>query len=169
MLMRGAYLSFHRRAQAHFGQRGITADQYVVLAALAEQDDLTQKDLARRTYSDANTLTAMLNRLEQKGLVERQACDRDGRARRVHLTRRGRALERILQAHAAPLHSSLEKSLPSAQRDQIGEWLKRVIREMGSAHPVRRGSKTASGPPKKRPVANVAANHRGKNARKRAR
>lgn len=138
MLMRGAYLSFHRRAQAHFGKRGVTADQYVILAVLAEEDDLTQKELARRTYSDANTVTAMLKRLEEKGLVDRKACNEDGRARRVHLTRRGRALERSLQAHSAPFHASLEKTLPSASRDAIGEWLKQVIREMGSEHPATR-------------------------------
>ncbi len=132
MLMRGAYLNFHRRAQAHFGKRGVTADQYVILAVLAEEDDLTQKELTRRTYSDANTVTAMLNRLEEKGLVERRACDRDRRARRVRLTKRGRAIERILQKHAAPFHSSLERTIPSSNRDEIGAWLKRVIMEMGS-------------------------------------
>jgi DNA-binding MarR family transcriptional regulator len=133
MLMRGAYLNFHRRAQAHFGKRGVTADQYVMLAVLAEEADLTQKELTRRTYSDANTVTAMLNRLEEKGLVERRACDRDGRARRVRLTRRGRALEKILQKHAALFHSSLEKTVPARDRARIDAWFKRVIMEMGPA------------------------------------
>ncbi len=146
MLMRGAYLNFHRRAQSHFSKRGVTADQYVVLAVLAEEDDVTQKELTILTYSDANTVTAMLNRLEKKGLVERQACDRDGRARRVRLTMRGRALERILQTHAAPFHSILEKSLPAANRDQLANWLQKVIREMGAERPVHRGTKSATAP-----------------------
>jgi DNA-binding MarR family transcriptional regulator len=122
----------------------VTADQYVVLAVLAEEDDVTQKELTRLTYSDANTVTAMLSRLEEKGLVERQACDRDGRVRRVRLTKRGRSLERILQTHAAPFHSILENSLPVANRDQIANWLQQVIREMGSERPVRRGTKAAT-------------------------
>lgn len=133
MLMRGAYLNFHRRAQAHFGKRGVTADQYVMLAVLAEEADLTQKELTRRTYSDANTVTAMLNRLEEKGLVERRACVRDGRARRVRLTRRGRALEKILEKHAALFHKSLEKTVPAKDRARIDAWFKRVIVEMGPA------------------------------------
>ena len=132
MLMRGAYLNFHRRAQAHFSKHGVTADQYVLLAVLAEEENLTQKELTRRSYSDANTVTAMLNRLEEKGLVERRPCDRDRRAWRIHLTRRGRCLERTLQKHAAAFHSSLEKTLPAAHVDEIRAWFKRVIREMGS-------------------------------------
>jgi DNA-binding MarR family transcriptional regulator len=130
--MRGAYLSFHRRAQAHFSKLGVTADQYVLLAVLADEEDLTQKELTRRSYSDANTVTAMLNRLEGKGLVERRACKEDGRARRIHLTKRGRALERTLQKHAAPFHSSLEETLTSRHAGEISQWFKKVIAEMGS-------------------------------------
>ena len=132
MLMRGAYLNFHRRAQAHFSQFGVTADQYVLLSVLGDEENLTQRELTRRSYSDANTVTAMLNRLEQKGLVERRACDQDGRARRIHLTKRGRAMEQLLQKHAAPFHLSLERTLPSANGDKISGWFKRVIMEMGS-------------------------------------
>jgi len=167
--MRGAYLNFHRRAQAHFSKRGVTADQYVVLAVLAEEDDVTQKELTRLTYSDANTVTAMLNRLEEKGLVERQACDRDGRARRVRLTKRGRALERSLQTHAAPFHSTLEKSLPTANRDQIANWLQQVIHEMGSERPVRRGTKAATGPLERDLVPKSAGTLSGNRTRRRAR
>ena len=143
--MRGAYLNFHRRAQVHFSKHGVTADQYVLLAVLAEEEDLTQKELTRRSYSDANTVTAMLNRLEEKGLVERRACDRDGRAWRIHLTRRGRALESTLQKHAAPFHSSLENTLPAAHVDEIRDWFKRVIREMGSESPAAPRAKRKQG------------------------
>jgi DNA-binding MarR family transcriptional regulator len=147
MLMRGAYLNFHRRAQAHFRKHGVTADQYVLLAVLAEEENLTQKELTRRSYSDANTVTAMLNRLEEKGLVERRPCDRDKRAWRIHLTKRGRSLENILQKHAAPFHSNLEETLPSKHVDEISAWFKRVIVEMSSERTVSpRGSKRAPKP-----------------------
>ena len=32
--LRGAYLTFHRRANAHFEPFGVTADQFVVLTSL---------------------------------------------------------------------------------------------------------------------------------------
>jgi MarR family transcriptional regulator, lower aerobic nicotinate degradation pathway regulator len=37
--LRAAYLALHRQADAHFTSRGVTADQFVLLAALAEGGD----------------------------------------------------------------------------------------------------------------------------------
>ena len=81
MRLRRAYLTVHRAAQAHFAQFGVTADQYVLLSLLAEQDGITQKELAERMCSDGNTITAMVRLLETKKLVRRRRCDADGRAR----------------------------------------------------------------------------------------
>ena len=54
--LRCAYLSMHRRANANFARHGLTADQYVVLTAPADGEEMTQQDLVRRVHSDPNTL-----------------------------------------------------------------------------------------------------------------
>ena len=56
MALRTAYLTFHRQADALFAGRGVTADQFVLLAALAEGDAVTQQDLVRRVSSDPNAV-----------------------------------------------------------------------------------------------------------------
>jgi DNA-binding MarR family transcriptional regulator len=96
MRLRGAYLTFHRMANAHFEQLGVTADQFVVLTLLAEEDGVTQRDLVAQAFSDANTIGEMLARLEKKQLVRRERHPRDARARCVFLTPRGRALQKQL-------------------------------------------------------------------------
>ena len=147
MLMRGAYLSFHRRAQATFSQLGVTADQYVMLSVLAEKDNCTQKELARRSYSDANTITAMVNRLEEHGLVERRSCERDRRVWRISLTAKGLGLHEQLEDLAATFHPTLEKTLAPHSRDEIIRWLRNVIEQMNGGFPGTRP---------------VQKNHRGK-------
>ena len=143
MLMRGAYLSFHRRAGANFSRLGVTADQYVLLTTLAEEpESLTQRDLADHTYSDENTIRGMLIRFEKKGLVDRHFCAEDGRARRTRLTKRGRALQRKLAVAAAPFHKLLDDSLPEAERVRVAKWLTTVIEEMRSEPTVRRERKS---------------------------
>ena len=97
MKLRGAYLSMHRTFQAHFARFGITADQFVVLSLLAAEDGLIQRELVRRTSSDANTITALLRLLERDGLIRRVRHENDGRARCVFLTERGRQLQRKLE------------------------------------------------------------------------
>src|ERR1043166_1375771 len=88
--LRAAYLALHRRTNDCLEQEGVTADQFVLLAALAEADAVTQQELVRRVGSDPNTVRAMLLLLERRGLVARERHPVDGRARSVSLTRRGR-------------------------------------------------------------------------------
>jgi hypothetical protein len=61
LALRSAYLSMHRRADAVLARFGVTADQFVLMAAIAEGDGLTQQDLVRRLSSDASTVRAMLD------------------------------------------------------------------------------------------------------------
>jgi DNA-binding MarR family transcriptional regulator len=97
MGLREAYLSMHRQTNAHLARCGVTADQFVLMILLFEEDGVTQQELARRACSDPNTIRAMLVLLEDRGLVSRAQDPTDGRARKVTLTRKGRqVLERSL-------------------------------------------------------------------------
>ena len=88
--LRAAYLALHRETDAVLAPWGVTADQFVVLAALSGGESPTQRELVARTASDPSTLRAMLVLLEKRELVERRPHPTDGRARRVRLTARGR-------------------------------------------------------------------------------
>jgi DNA-binding MarR family transcriptional regulator len=107
MKLRGAYLSMHRAFQVHFSRFGITADQFVVLSLLVQEDGLIQRELVQRTFSDANTLTALLRLLERDGLIRRVRHQNDGRARCVFLTEQGRQLHSRLVHSANQLHQDL--------------------------------------------------------------
>jgi DNA-binding MarR family transcriptional regulator len=96
MRLRGAYLTFHRMANAHFEQFGVTADQFVVLTLLADEEGVTQRDLVEQAFSDANTIGEMLTRLEKKHFVRRERHPKDGRARCVFLTPQGRKMQKQL-------------------------------------------------------------------------
>lgn len=79
------------RAVAGFGA---TTQQWAVLGALsrpaARQAGLTVKDLMAFLMVSRQNLTAVLDRLERAGLVERvRAAGADGRLRHVRLTDRG--------------------------------------------------------------------------------
>lgn len=80
---------------------GLTYPQYLVLLALWEQDDVAVKDLGDRLALDSGTLTPLLKRLEEQGLVARRRSEEDERVVRVTLAKRGRALEQ--KARAVPL------------------------------------------------------------------
>ena len=78
--LRAAYLALHRQTNDCFARDGVTADQFVLLASLADADAVTQQELVRRVGSDPNTVRAMLLLLEGRGLVVRERHPADGRA-----------------------------------------------------------------------------------------
>lgn len=71
---------------------GLTYPQYAVMLALWETDDVPVSQLGRRMGLDSATLTPLLKRLEQRGVVARRRDDEDERVVRITLTREGTAL-----------------------------------------------------------------------------
>ena len=71
---------------------GLTYPQYLVLLVLWEQGDLTVKELGARLRLDYGTLSPLLKRLENSGLVLRSRRADDERSVTVALTERGAAL-----------------------------------------------------------------------------
>ena len=72
---------------------GITYPQYLALSALWEQDGLTITAIADRLGLEPSTITPLVKRLEQAGLVDRQRNPADERQVQVTLTGKGKALQ----------------------------------------------------------------------------
>ena len=79
---------------------GITYPQYLTLLALWEEDGASMKRLGERLTLDSATLTPLLKRLEQEGIVERRRDTADERVVRVFVTKRGRGLQ--VKARSVP-------------------------------------------------------------------
>lgn len=77
----------------HLAELGLTYPQYLALLVLWEADGpLTVGALGERLHLDSGTLTPLLKRLEDAGLVERRRDADDERRVNVALTRSGRGL-----------------------------------------------------------------------------
>jgi DNA-binding MarR family transcriptional regulator len=137
MALRAAYLALHRRSDAHFARHGVTADQFVLLTALVGGDAVTQRELARRTSSDPNTVRAMLLLLEQRGLVARAPHPTDGRARTVTLTPKGLRTYRTLWVAGDPVRARLMAALGPGESAALLDVLTRVTEAL--APPSERG------------------------------
>jgi len=133
MGLRAAYWAMHRRTEAGLAALGVTADQFVLLSLLAEQDGITQQELVRRASSDANTIRAMLVLLEKRGLVTRERHPTDGRARSVALTRRGRETYERLWAQSEGVREPLVAAFAPQEADLVVEYLSRILDAMTQA------------------------------------
>ncbi len=72
---------------------GLTYTQYITMLVLWEKDGITVGELCGRLMLDNGTLSPLLKKLEQAGLVEKKRSSGDDRVVLVSLTGEGRALQ----------------------------------------------------------------------------
>lgn len=77
----------------HLDRIGLTYTQYITMLVLWEHKSLTAKELGRILYLDSGTLTPLLKKLENKGLLTRKRSDADERNLIVTVTEEGEALK----------------------------------------------------------------------------
>ncbi|KFA98416.1 MarR family transcriptional regulator [Vibrio mediterranei] len=73
-------------------QIDLTYLQYMTMLVLWKKAPMNVKDIGADLKLDSGTLTPLLKRLEQKGLVERKRSETDERARMITVTEQGFAL-----------------------------------------------------------------------------
>ena len=96
-----AFASVARHAEADVARHGLTIAEFAILEALYHKGPQLLGEVQRRILVSSGGISFLVDRLEAKGLVERQACEEDRRARYAVLTRQGEALiKRIFPEHA---------------------------------------------------------------------
>lgn len=94
-----AIKSYRRYAQSRFRENGIdiTIDQWLVLNALNENDEITQSDLAELVFKDKASMTRLIELLVLKKYIQRTAHDTSRRRFKLTITPKGHEIiEQIL-------------------------------------------------------------------------
>lgn len=76
---------------------GLTYPQYLVMLVLWENDAQPVNDIAKRLKLNTNTVTPLLKRMEDEGLLTREKGQTDARQVIVSLTPKGKAMEEQAQ------------------------------------------------------------------------
>lgn len=71
----------------------VTYPQYLVLLVLWQYNEQTVNEIGNRLLLESNTLTPLLKRLEQKGLIARKRSTSDERSVMISLTEKGDQLK----------------------------------------------------------------------------
>ncbi|CAN5460528.1 MarR family transcriptional regulator [soil metagenome] len=105
------------------GAGGVTQRQFAVLAAVAENEGVTQTGLVRATGIDRSTLADMVARMITKGHLERQRSDLDARANTVSLTPAGAAVLEESRPKVAMADARILALLKPSKREGFLELL----------------------------------------------
>src|SRR5215471_16696124 len=117
---------------AAFSRHGVHEGQQFILRQLWAEDGQTPGEVARRLGLATPTVTRAATRMEAAGLLRREPHPGDRRLVRLHLTSRGRELEKVIDAE---MHRVTERALASfsaAERSELVRALGRIHRNLSA-------------------------------------
>ena len=118
------------QAQTQAAGVDLTSVQFAALDAVAQQPGIDQAGLAATISFDRATIGGVIDRLEQKALVQRVVSAQDRRARRLHLTPEGEQLLAACRPVVEALQADILAPLSAAER---AAFLKLAHRALGLA------------------------------------
>jgi MarR family 2-MHQ and catechol resistance regulon transcriptional repressor len=121
-----AYAAVGRQVDADIGRHGLTTTEFGILEALHHKGPLLLGEIQRKVLVTSGGITYLVDRLVEKGLVRREDCPSDRRARYAVLTPAGEALiSRIFPDHAARIERALS-GLSAEEQAETTALLRRL-------------------------------------------
>jgi DNA-binding MarR family transcriptional regulator len=106
--------------------KGITGAQWVILMRIANGCGSTAAELCRFSRYDTGSMTRMLDRLEEKGLIHRTRSEKDRRIVCLELTEAGRDLYPLLPPVAIKVLNAHLRGFTRAELEQFKDFLNRM-------------------------------------------
>jgi DNA-binding MarR family transcriptional regulator len=116
-----------RKFQERLEPLGLTPFHWVVLCCLWQEDGLATCKIGERLQQVGGTLTGVLDRMEERGLVRRERDPRDRRIYRIWLTPAGKQLEQVLPPISKELWYEALAGISAPERQQLSQLIDRAI------------------------------------------
>src|SRR5688572_8457754 len=124
VVMARANNAVNRRVESEIGRHNLTSTEFGILEALYHKGPLLLGDVQKKILLSSGGVTYTVDRLAEKGLVERRECASDRRARYAALTTKGSELmDRIFPSHAEAIEHVMG-TLSAREQDQAIELLR---------------------------------------------
>lgn len=121
---------------AVYGETGMTYPKFIVLAALEEAGRLTVSELSTYTGMESSTLSPLLKRMAEYGVLTRIRSTKDERRVEIELTDMGRRAVTLVRE--AMLEGLKGLGLDPSQTGQINDLLRAACARVEGASPARR-------------------------------
>jgi DNA-binding MarR family transcriptional regulator len=119
--------------QRCFKENGVdlTAEQWAIIRHLWEEEGLFQKEIGEKAAKDKPNITRMLDILQKKHLIIRQANTQDRRKFSVYLTKEGKQLHERLVPLAQSFRAQVAQDLSQPEMDLVKAVLSKINQNIG--------------------------------------
>ena len=116
-----------RKFQERLEPFGLTPFHWVVLCCLWEEDGLATCSIGEKLQQVGGTITGVLDRMEERGLIRRERDVRDRRIWRIWLTEEGKQLETVLPPIAWEIREQAMRGIPCDDRERFSQLVNQAI------------------------------------------
>lgn len=126
-LLRQVLNGFTHEIEAQLEPSGLTDAQWLPLYKLSLHTVSTAAEIARTMGRDAGATTRLLDRLEAKGLCQRERSEHDRRVVELRLTAEGREAVRVVPEVLCHVHNRALADFSAEEIDTLKKLLQRML------------------------------------------
>ncbi len=115
---------------------GLTSGQPKILEYLNRHDGSIQKNIANECHIDPATLTGILERMEEKNLIERRSIEGNRRSSYVYLTEYGKKYSDIVLETFIEEEDKVFRGIDKIEQNQFMDTLYKIYSNMTSMEDV---------------------------------
>lgn len=109
---------------------GLMPGQPKILEFLKSHNGCRQKEIGQGCALDKSTVTSLLTRMEDLGLITRESREQDKRCSSVFLTEKGRTRAEKVEAICSAVDDAAWRNIPPSEKEQFIQTLQKIIENL---------------------------------------
>ena len=124
------HMMIQKKLMEQLKDTGLTLGQPKVLDYLKDHDGASQKEIAAGCLIEAGSLTSILNRMEEKGLIERKMLNGNRRTFHIFMTEAGKRNQKLIEEAFEQIEETALHNISEEEQKVFMEIFHRICRNL---------------------------------------
>ena len=124
------HMTVQKKLMEQLKDTGLTLGQPKVLDYLKDHDGVSQKEIAAGCLIEAGSLTSILNRMEEKNLIERKMLNGNRRTFHIFMTESGKKNQKLVEKAFEKIEKTALNGISEEEQKQFMDIFCRIYRNL---------------------------------------
>ena len=124
------HMTVQKKLMEQLKDTGLTLGQPKVLDYLKDHDGVSQKEIAAGCHIEAGSLTSILNRMEEKDLIERKMLNGNRRTFHIFMTESGKKNQKLVEEAFKKIEKTALNGISEEEQKLFMEIFCRIYRNL---------------------------------------
>ena len=124
------HMTVQKKLMEQLADTGLTLGQPKVLDYLKDHDGASQKEIAAGCLIEAGSLTSILNRMEEKGLIERKMLNGNRRTFHIFMTESGKKNQKLVEEAIKKIEKTALNGISEEEQKLFMDIFCRIYRNL---------------------------------------